>query len=57
MALSKFEQAKIIILSGDYNREILTKQLEAYKKRNIITKEEFDILINMMDAKDLIITK
>ena len=54
MALSKFEQAKIIIMSGDYDRVTLEGQLSKYLKRNIITQEEYDTLISMMDAKEIV---
>lgn len=46
--LSKYEQAKIMITSNVYNREILTRQLSRYLEKNIITKEEFDELIELM---------
>lgn len=54
MALSKFEQAQIIIMSGDYNKSVLEGQLSKYVKRNIITQEEYDTLVSMMGAKDLV---
>lgn len=54
MALSKFEQAKIIIMSGDYDRVTLEGQLSKYLKRNIIAQEEYDTLISMMDAKEIV---
>ena len=55
MALSKFEQAKIIIMSGDYDRVTLEGQLSKYLKRNIIAQEEYDTLISMMDAKEIVV--
>lgn len=54
MALSRFEQAKIMILGGSYNRETLERQLKTYKDRGVITKDEYDTLISMMDAKELV---
>lgn len=57
MALSKFEQAKIIIMSGDYDRNILEGQLSKYLTRGIITKEEYDTLVSMMDAREFIANK
>lgn len=54
MALTKFEQAKIIIMSGDYDRVTLEGQLSKYLKRDIITQVEHDILISMMDAKEIV---
>jgi len=55
MALSKFEQAKIIIMSGDYDRATLEGQLSKYLKRNIIAQDEYDTLISMMDAKEIVV--
>ena len=55
MALSKFEQAKIIIMSGDYDRVTLEGQLSKYLKRNIIAQDEYDTLISMMDAKEIVV--
>ena len=52
MALSRFEQAKIIILGDAYYRPTFQKQLETYLKRNYLTQEEFDTLISMMDARE-----
>lgn len=54
MALSRFEQAKIMILGDAYNREILEKQLRRYLEKGQITQEEFDTLISMMDAKEMV---
>lgn len=54
MALSRFEQAKILILAGAYNRETLEKQLTNYLKRGYLTTEEYDELIALMDAKELV---
>lgn len=52
--LSKFEQAKILILAGEYNREVMEKQLRKYESRGIITKDELDVLISMMNANELV---
>ena len=54
MALSRFEQAKIIILGDAYYRPTFQKQLETYLKRNYLTQEEFDTLVSMMDAREAI---
>lgn len=54
MALSRFEQAKIIILGDAYYRPVFEKQLQTYLKRGYLTQEEYDILIAMMDARETI---
>lgn len=54
MALSRYEQAKIMILGGAYVREILERQLTTYLKRGYLTKEEYDELIALMDARELV---
>lgn len=54
MALSRFEQAKIIILGDAYYRPTFEKQLATYLKRDYLTQEEYDILIAMMDARETI---
>ena len=52
--LTKYEQAKIIILGGNYNETVLTRQLDSYLKRNIITQDEYEELINLMNARELV---
>ena len=52
MALSRYEQAKIMILGGAYVRETLERQLTTYLKRGYLTKEEYDELIALMDARE-----
>lgn len=52
--LSKFEQAKVLILAGEYERETMERQLRKYESRGVISKDELDILISMMDANELI---
>ena len=54
MALSRFEQAKIMILGGAYNDATLRKQLATYLSRGIINQEEYDELMSMMDARLLV---
>ena len=54
MALTKFEQAKIMIIGGAYNRATLTKQLSRYLEKGVITQSEYDELIALMDAKELV---
>lgn len=54
MALSRFEQAKIMIIGDIYNREKLQYQLGKYFEKNYITLGEYDTLIALMDTKELI---
>lgn len=54
MALSRFEQAKIMILGGAYNRETLERQLTTYLRRGYLTQTEYDELIALMDARELV---
>ena len=54
MALSRFEQAKIIILGDAYYRPTFEKQLTTYLTRGYLTQEEYEILISMMDARETI---
>lgn len=55
MALTRFEQAKIMIVGGVYKKETLTKQLTTYLNRGYLTQEEYDELIALMEAKDLVV--
>lgn len=54
MALSRYEQAKIMIIGGAYDKEVLTKQLTRYLEKKIITQQEYDELIALMEAKELV---
>ena len=54
MALSRYEQAKIMILGGAYEKETLTRQLDAYLKRKYVSQEEYDELIALMEARDMV---
>lgn len=54
MALSRYEMAKIMILGGAYEKETLTRQLTRYLEKNLVTKEEYDELIALMEAKELV---
>lgn len=54
MALSRYEQAKIMILGGAYVRETLERQLGNYLKRGYLIEEEYDELIALMDARELV---
>ena len=55
VALSRYEQAKIMILGGAYVRETLERQLGNYLKRGYLIEEEYDELIALMDARELVI--
>lgn len=54
MALSRYEQAKIMILGGAYVRETLERQLTTYLRRGYLTQTEYDELIALMDARELV---
>lgn len=54
MALSRYEQAKIMILGGVYDDAKLRRQLNTYLDRNYLTQEEYDELIALMDARLLV---
>ena len=54
VALSRYEQAKIMILGGVYVRETLERQLTTYLRRGYLTQTEYDELIALMDARELV---
>lgn len=54
MALTRYEQAKIMILGGAYEKETLTRQLTRYLEKGLVTQEEYDELIALMEARDLV---
>ena len=54
MALSRYEQAKIMILAGAYVRETLERQLTTYLRRGRLNQSEYDELIALMDARELV---
>ena len=54
MALSRYEQAKIMILGGAFVRETLERQLTTYLRRGYLTQTEYDELIALMDARELV---
>ena len=54
MALTRYEQAKIMILGGACDKETLTRQLTRYVEKKIITQQEYDELISLMEAKELV---
>ena len=57
MSLSRYEQAKIMILGGVYNDTTLRRQLKTYLDRKYLTQEEYDELISLMDARELVENK
>ena len=57
MSLSRYEQAKIMILGGVYNDATLRRQLKTYLDRKYLTQEEYDELISLMDARELVENK
>lgn len=54
MVLSRYEQAKIMILAGAYVRETLERQLTTYLRRGRLNQAEYDELIALMDARELV---
>lgn len=55
MAVSIYKQAQTLILAGKYERTDMEHKLARYLERNRITKAEYDELISMMDAQELVI--
>lgn len=53
MAVSIYKQAQTLILAGKYERTDMEYKLARYLERNRITKAEYDELISMMDAQEL----
>lgn len=53
MAVSIYKQAQTLILAGKYERTDMEHKLTRYLERNRITKAEYDELISMMDAQEL----
>lgn len=54
MALSQYEMAKKLILLGEYNREDMEYKLNRYLNRKVITQTEYDELIALIDANELL---
>lgn len=54
IALSRFEQAKSMILGESYNRATLERQLKRYYEKDHLTKDEYETLIALMDGKELV---
>ena len=43
-----------MIVGGSYNKVTLTKQLTTYLNRGYISQKEYDELIALMEAKELV---
>lgn len=54
MAMTVFQQAQTLILAGKYDREDMEYKLRRYKEGKRITQDEYDELIAMMDAQELV---
>ena len=54
MAMTVFQQAQTLILAGKYDREDMEYKLTRYLDKNRITKIEYDVLIALMDAQELV---
>ena len=55
MAMTVYQQAKTLILAGKYDREDMEYKLGRYKDGKRITQDEYDELIALMNAHDLMI--
>lgn len=51
--LTRYEQAKILILSNKYNKERMTYQLTKYYERKCLEEDEFNELIELMNNNNL----
>ncbi|HBI7049147.1 TPA: hypothetical protein K8M72_000577, partial [Clostridium perfringens] len=54
MARSPYEMIKIVILSGDYDKEDYMYKVRVYYDRGRMTKEEHDELVSLMTADEVI---
>lgn len=54
MAMTVYQQAKTLILAGKYERENMEYKLNRYKAAGRITVEEYEELIALMDARELV---
>ncbi|MDB8567711.1 hypothetical protein [Turicibacter sanguinis] len=52
--MSRFLQAKTLILGGRYERSKMEYQLKRYLEAGQLTQEEYDELISLMDARELV---
>lgn len=57
MARTPYEMMKIVILSGDYDREDYIHKVGKYYERGRMTKEEHDELMSLMTADEVISKK
>ncbi|MDM0528402.1 hypothetical protein QTH49_13155 [Clostridium perfringens] len=57
MARTPYEMMKIVILSGDYDREDYIHKVRKYYERGRMTKEEHDELMSLMTADEVISKK
>ena len=53
MALSQYEIAKKLILLGEYDEFNMKYKLERYKDRGVITEEQYNELITLMDLNEM----
>ena len=53
-SMSRFLQAKTLILGGRYERSKMEYQLKRYLEAGQLTQEEYDELISLMDARELV---
>lgn len=53
LSLTRYEQAKILILSNKYNKERMTYQLTKYYERKCLEEDEFNELIELMNNNNL----
>lgn len=54
MAMTVYQQAKTLILAGKYEREDMEYKLNRYKAAGRIAVEEYEELIALMDARELV---
>lgn len=54
IAMTVYQQAKTLILAGKYEREGMEYKLNRYKEAGRITVEEYEELIALMDARELV---
>ncbi|EOU2100288.1 DUF1707 domain-containing protein [Clostridium perfringens] len=54
MARTPYAMMKIVILSGDYDREDYIHKVGKYYERGRMTKEEYDELMSLMTADEVI---
>ena len=54
MAMTVYQQAKTLILAGKYEREGMEYKLNRYKAAGRIAVEEYEELIALMDARELV---